>query len=626
MRSILIGSLISLWLVACNAPSKPASPENTVAGAIETAAEPTESQRLNQWFEAQYEQELLFSPITLTMQGRKDRYAEIDDFTEAAADKQLAWKGKSVDEMKASFDYAALDDEAKTSWDLWEYQYQQSLRGKEFRKQDYVFHQMGGVHTFIPTFMINFHKVDSLQDMQDYISRLGQAALGIDQLIVLAEQAATAGVHAPRFAYDIVTEQVQKIIGGQPFDDGDNDSALWADAQSKIKQLLENKSIDQTQADQLTIEARTALTKALAPAYQNLVGFLKADYANTTEFAQGASALPRGAAYYNYRLAAMTTTNMTADEIHQLGLSEVSRLRGEMALVQQQAGFEGSLQEFFVFQRESKQDPRLYFQDPENGAQNYIDEATAAINNIKQQLPNYFGILPKADLVVKRVEAFREQDGAAQHYYAGTPDGSRPGTYYAHLSDMSAMPRNQLEVIAYHEGIPGHHMQIAIAQELTGIPTFRTQANATAYTEGWALYAELFAKEIPETYQDPYSEFGRLASEMFRAIRLVVDTGLHAKGWSQQKAIDYFSENSPEPLTGIKSEVMRYLVIPGQATSYKVGMLDILRLRKMAEQQLGNAFDIRAFHDAVLSGGALPLSLLDRRIQQWIKRTKANAN
>ncbi len=256
------------------------------------------------------------------------------------------------------------------------------------------------------------------------------------------------------------------------------------------------------------------------------------------------------------------------------------------------------------------------------GAQDYIDEAAAAIDNIKAELPNYFGILPKADLVVKRVESFREQDGAAQHYYPGTPDGSRAGTYYAHLSDMQAMPRNQLEVIAYHEGLPGHHMQISIAQELEGIPTFRTQADATAYSEGWALYAELLAREIPNTYVDAYSKFGQLASEMFRAIRLVVDTGMHAKGWSQQQAVDYFSENSPEPLTGIESEVMRYLVIPGQATSYKIGMIDILRLRKMAETELGDAFDIKGFHDAVLSGGALPLSLLDRRIEQWIATQK----
>lgn len=247
----------------------------------------------------------------------------------------------------------------------------------------------------------------------------------------------------------------------------------------------------------------------------------------------------------------------------------------------------------------------------------YLDGATERLNYIADQLPLFFGTLPKADLVVKRVEPFREQDGAAQHYYPGTPDGSRPGVYYAHLSDMSAVPTNQLEVIAYHEGNPGHHMQIAIAQELTSVPTFRTQAGFTAYTEGWGLYAELLAKEMG-AYNDAYSDFGRLSTEMWRAVRLVVDTGLHAKGWTEQQAIDYFAANTPEPMESIRSEVRRYIVTPGQATSYKIGMLKIIELRKKSEAALGDKFDIRAFHDTILGGGAMPLNLLERRIDTWI--------
>jgi uncharacterized protein (DUF885 family) len=234
--------------------------------------------------------------------------------------------------------------------------------------------------------------------------------------------------------------------------------------------------------------------------------------------------------------------------------------------------------------------------------------------------------MPKADLVVKRVEAFREQDGAAQHYYPGTPDGSRAGTYYAHLSDMNAMPKNQLEVIAYHEGLPGHHMQISIAQELQDVPQFRTQAGFTAYSEGWALYSEVLAKEIPGTYTDPYNRFGQLTSEIWRAIRLVVDTGLHAKGWTEQQAIDYFMQNSPEPLESVTSEIRRYIVMPGQATSYKIGMLKIQELRHKAENALGDQFDIRGFHDAVLGGGAMPLPILERAIDQWIDSVKTSAN
>jgi uncharacterized protein (DUF885 family) len=290
-----------------------------------------------------------------------------------------------------------------------------------------------------------------------------------------------------------------------------------------------------------------------------------------------------------------------------------------MEKVKEQVGFKGTLQDFFKFTRE---DNRFFFPNGDAGAQAYVDEATAKLNFIKSRLPDFFGILPKADLIVKRVEAFREQPGAAQHYFQGTPDGSRPGVYYAHLSDMRAMPKHQLEVIAYHEGNPGHHMQISIAQELTDVPRFRTQAGFTAYVEGWALYSEFLAKEMG-AYADPYSDFGRLSTELWRAIRLVVDTGLHAKGWTEQQAVDYFVANSPSAEGAIRSEVQRYIVVPGQATAYKIGMAKIQELRRRAETELGDKFDIRGFHDTVLGGGAMPLALLERRVDAWVASRKA---
>jgi uncharacterized protein (DUF885 family) len=285
-----------------------------------------------------------------------------------------------------------------------------------------------------------------------------------------------------------------------------------------------------------------------------------------------------------------------------------------MEQIMRAVGFEGDLQDFFTFVRDSEQ---FYFPDTDEGRQAYIDAVEDKLDFINQRLPDYFGLLPKADLVVKRVEPFREQDGAAQHYMSGTPDGSRPGIYYIHLSDMTAMPMPQLEVIAYHEGNPGHHMQNSIAQELEGTPTFRTQANFSAYGEGWGLYSELLAKEMG-AYDDPYSDFGRLSSEMWRALRLVVDTGLHSKGWTEQDAIDFIVQNSPEPMESVVSEVRRYIVWPGQATSYKVGMIKILGMRAHAREVLGEAFDIRGFHDTVLGGGAMPLSVLERRVDNWI--------
>jgi len=377
---------------------------------------------------------------------------------------------------------------------------------------------------------------------------------------------------------------------------------------------------------------------------------------NASEISQGVGALPDGEAYYNERLANQTTTDLTADEIHQIGLDEVARLKAEMEVIRNSVGFDGDLKAFFAMLRDSKDDQRHYYPDTDEGRQAYIDDATAAIENIKAKLGAYFGILPKADLEVRRVEAFREQPGAAQHYFPGTPDGSRPGIYYAHLSDMTAMPKGELEVIAYHEGLPGHHMQIAIQQELESVPTFRTQAGFTAYSEGWGLYSEFLAKAIQQelesvptfrtqagftaysegwglyseflakemegTYTDPYSDFGRLGSEIWRAIRLVLDTGLHAKNWTEEQAVQYFLDNSAITEAQARSEVQRYMVMPGQATSYKIGMLKIQELRGKAEQALGDKFDIRGFHDAVLGGGAVPLSVLETMVDQWVAQVQ----
>ncbi|RYG12339.1 MAG: DUF885 domain-containing protein, partial [Burkholderiales bacterium] len=481
--------------------------------------------------------------------------------------------------------------------------------------------QMNGAQSFLPTVLISFHKVDDESDYTAYVSRLKATSRAFDQLLERARKSADTGVRPPKFAYEGVIDQSRKVIAGAPFSAG-ADSAIWADAQAKADALAKAGKITPERAAALKEEARKALLEQFKPAYERVIAWSEEDLPNAPVNATGVgSTHSNGKAYYEYQLRQMTTTNMTAEEIHALGLKEVERIKGEMTALKEQVGFKGDLDAFFAF---IDSDPQFKFPNTDAGRQAYIDEATRVIANIKTQLPNYFGLLPKADLVVKRVEAFREQPGAAQHYFPSTPDGSRPGVYYAHLSDMDAMPKPELEVIAYHEGLPGHHMQIAIAQELTGVPKFRTQAGVTAYAEGWGLYSEWLAKEIPNTYQDPYSRFGQLSSEMWRAIRLVVDTGLHAKGWTETQAVEYFDANSAVPLTAIKSEVQRYLVMPGQATAYKIGMIRIQELRKKAETELGDKFDIKGFHDTVLGGGALPLTLLERRVDQWIASQKAN--
>lgn len=616
MRQTLIACALALALTG---PAGAATPQAGAAwsppAAISQADIEAETERLNQWFEKKYEEQLRFSPLQLTFQGRKDLYDQLDDLSEQATLDQVAWQKSSVEEMEKTFAYAKLSDEGKFSYDLWKLQYENARDGLPFLVDRYAFDQMKGAQSFLPTILINFHKVDEEADYSAYVARLAATARAFDQLLERARKSARQGVRPPKFAYEGVIDQARKVIAGAPFSEG-KDSSIWADAQAKADALVKNGKIDAERAASLKQQARTVLLEQFKPGYERIIAWCEQDLPNAAVNASGVgSTHANGKAYYEYQLRQMTTTNMTADQIHALGLKEVERIKGEMNALKNRVGFKGDLDAFFAF---IDSDPRFKFPNTDAGREAYIDQATRVIANIKAQLPNYFGLLPKADLVVKRVEAFREQPGAAQHYFPGTPDGSRPGVYYAHLSDMDAMPKPELEVIAYHEGLPGHHMQISIAQELTGVPRFRTQADFTAYSEGWGLYAEWLAKEMPNTYQDPYSEFGRLSSEMWRAIRLVVDTGLHSKGWTEQQAVDYFDANSAVPLAAIQSEVQRYLVMPGQATAYKIGMIRIQELRRKAEAELGDRFDIKGFHDTVLDGGALPLTLLDRRVDQWI--------
>ena len=609
-----LGLALAIALAACSQDTDTTSADNA---SVETAQTTV---TLTQWLDEQYETELQFSPIELTFLGRKERNDELDAFTLEAFAEQLAWKTESVAQMKVLFDPEQLTDDELLSFDLWAYQLQRMQESEAFFYDGLVFDQMNGVQSFVPTFLINFHRVENADDMTAYIKRVKAVKPRMQEAIANAVKGAEKGVISPSFALDGTITQAQSIITGKPFDrNAEKDSDLWADMRQEVQTLLEAGTIDAIAAEQLTTQAKDALVNYLQPAYEDIIQWAENEKDRAPKVSTGVGSQPGGGAYYAYRLRSQTTTDLSADEIHQIGLDEVARLRKDMEAIKDQVGFVGSLSAFFEHVRDGEWN---YYPNTDEGRQAYIDDATAAIDGIKAELPNYFGLLPQADLVVKRVEPFRERDGAAQHYYPGTPDGSRPGIYYAHLSDMTAMPKNQLEVIAYHEGLPGHHMQISIAQELEDVPQFRTQARFTAYSEGWGLYSEYLAKEIPGTYQDPYQDFGRLTGEIWRAIRLVVDTGLHAQGWTEQEAINYFAANSPEPLESITSEIQRYIVMPGQATTYKIGMLKILDLRAEAKAALGNNFDIRAFHDVILGGGALPLPLLERQVGRWINETQ----
>lgn len=618
LRPLVLALALAFAAPLASAQSTATPPASPALTGVPAAA--AETIRLNAWLDAQYETALQFSPIGLTFLGRKELYDQLDDVSDAATERQIAWRRASVEAMTRTFDRDTLDLEGQLSYDLWTLAYEDAAAQFPYRRNAYVFTQMMGPQAMLPTLLINFHNVDTEADYLAYISRLRAIPVTFDTLLSQVRQSAEAGIRPPRFAYDGIIEQSRNVIGGAPFAEGD-DTALWADLVKKADALRDAGTIDAARADTLKADARAALIDAVGPGYQRVIAWYTGDIDNAAENPAGVSTTQQdGAAYYAAQLRQNTSTDLSAEQIHDIGLRDVTRLHSDMEAIRDEVGFDGDLQAFFRF---IATDSQFKFPDTDAGRQGYLDESTRLLANIKQQLPQFYGLLPKADLVVRRVESFREEPGAAQHYFPSSPDGARPGIYYAHLSDMDAMPKPELEVIAYHEGLPGHHMQIAIAQELTGVPQFRTQYSSTAFSEGWGLYSEWQAKEIPGTYADPYSRYGQLSSELWRAVRLVVDTGMHAKGWTEQQAVDYFNANTGFPQATIRSEVRRYLVWPGQATAYKIGMIRIQALRANAQERLGDRFDVRGFHDAVLGGGALPLNLLETRVNAWVEQVAA---
>ena len=606
-----------LLLVACG-ETPPTTTEITATPAPEPVAVISETERLNSWLDEQYEEQLEFSPQTRSVLGDKTDYDQLNDATLEAQDRVLEWRRQSVASMRSDFDYEALNEDGKLSYDMWEYTLEQAEAAYPYRNYGYIFGR-GGPHASLPSFMISFHRIDDASDLQAYLSRLQQIDRVLGDLLDRSRQQAADGIRQPRFNYEFALTEIDRVTSGVPFntDDGSPNSPIWVDLQGKVDALVESSVLNSEAAQEYLTQAREILSGEVLGAYDEVRAWLEQDIANSSDEPQGVWALPDGENYYNQRLARMTTLELTADEIHNIGLSEVERLLAEMEAVKQQTEFEGTLQEFFVYVREDEQ---FYYANTDEERQEYLDVNNGYLDSIAERLPEYFGRLPKAPLVVRRVEAFREQAGAAQHYRQGAPDGSRPGVFYSHMSDMSTLAKWQIEDIAYHEGNPGHHMQISIQQELTDVPRFRTQYRTTAYTEGWGLYSEWLAKEMGG-FQDPYSDFGRLAGEIWRAVRLVVDTGIHSRRWSEEQAVQYFLDNSPIPEGAVRSEVKRYFSNPGQATAYKIGMLNFQEARANAEAALGDAFDIREFHDVVLGAGAVPMPIMHARVERWVEET-----
>lgn len=602
---LLLGSLL---ISGCG--PKTAEPSAVVPTVAQQQVDMNE--RANQLFEQIFNERVQRNPVLQTSLGIKDDYDKWQDLSDAAFEAELALTRQHLALLEA-IDVAALDNQTRLSYQLMHKQLQEMLEDARWRLYSYPVNQMFGVHSQVPALLINQHKIDSVDDAKAYIARLNAVPELFRQLQHLLTQSAEAGIIVPKFVFPHLYSASENLLQGAPFSE-QGDSTLLADFSSKVAAL----PLSEHEQKLLLDEARVALITSVGPAYRSLISFLQQleQQAGTDD---GVWRFPDGAAFYQNRLARMTTTDYSAEQIHQLGLKQVERIHGEMRQIMQQVGFAGDLAEFFVFMREA---PQFYYPDTEEGRAAYLAEATAVIDHMRTRLDELFLVKPKAEMIVKAVEPFREQTAGKAFYQRPSMDGSRPGVYYANLYRMSDMPKYQLEALAYHEGIPGHHMQLAIAQELDGIPKFRRFGGATAYIEGWGLYSELLPKEIG-LYQDPYSDFGRLAMELWRAARLVVDTGIHAKKWSREQAIQYLVDNTPNPEGDAVKAIERYIVMPGQATAYMVGMIKLLELRELAKSELGERFDIREFHNVVLKNGAVPLDVLEQLVKDYIASKRA---
>jgi uncharacterized protein (DUF885 family) len=549
------------------------------------------------------------NPEAAAQLGLRVRYGEWDDRSEAGDLARRRLAERQLAELRETIDRRRLDGEGQLSWDLFADLQQRRIDGWRWRNHDYVFDHRSGPHTSAPAFLINTHRVESEADADAYVSRLRGMLRRFATALERADRAEARGVMPPRWVFPQIVVGARNVVTGRPFDDGPADSTLLADFRKKVAAL----DLPGERKDALVAAAERALLESVKPAYDAVIAWAGAAEGRASPD-DGVWKLPHGAAYYDDRLARYTTTTLGADAIHELGLREVARLHADVRQVMQRVGFEGDLKAFFDYVRD---DDRFYYPDTEEGRAAYLAEATRVIDAMRARLPELFRTLPKADVVVKAVEPFREASASKAFYQRPTVDGSKPGTFYVNLYRMRDMPKTELEALAYHEGVPGHHMQRAITLELSELPMFRKNGSYTAYTEGWALYSERLPKEVG-FYQDPYSEFGRLTLELIRAVRLVVDTGLHARGWTREQVVQYHLDNTPLPEGSAVRATERYIVNPGQATAYMVGQLRIIELRQRAERELGDRFDVRDFHDVVLRSGPLPLDVLERQVEEWI--------
>jgi len=557
---------------------------------------------LNNLLDEQWEYSMRQSPIYASMLGDKRYNDKINDFSQEAIDADLEHERQFIPRLEA-IDTTGFPDQEILNKLLMIRDMRMDLEGARFKSWEMPVNQQGGVHLFLPQ-LANTLPFDTVKDYEDFVTRIKQFPRLFDQNIVQMRKGMADGLMPPRILLEKVVTQSSTI-------------ANMAPEESPFLQPFKKfpDSISEADRTRLREAAITVIRDSINPAYAKFAAFVRDEYAPKGRTEPGVWSLPDGAERYAFRVKESTTTNLTPEEIHQIGLAQVKEIEGRMLQVANQLGYK----DLKSFGAAVKADPKLH----PKSRQEILDLYTKYIDTMYTKLPDLFGHLPKGHLDVMPIEEFREKD-AATHYLQGTPDGSRKAHVMVNTGDFANRTTLDIETTAYHEGVPGHHLQIALAQELPELPKFRQQEYYTAYTEGWALYSERLGKEVGY-FQDPYSYFGHLQDDLLRAIRLVVDTGFHYKHWSRQQVVDFFHDHSLIDEPEVQSETDRYMAWPAQALGYKIGQLEILKLRAYAKDQLGDRFDIRAFHDQILTGGALPMDVLGDRIHHWVAEQKASA-
>jgi uncharacterized protein (DUF885 family) len=500
-----------------------------------------------------------------------------------------------------------LDDGRQLSYDVLDWFLTNGVEGEAWMFHNYPVNQLFGVQNNLPTFMVNVHQIRDLRGARHYVARLEQFPRKFRQTLEGLKLRESMGIIPPKFTVEKVLTEMRNFIEAAP-----DEHLLYTHLQSSLDRLEGVTGADKA----AVLEAgRAAVADAVIPAYRELIAYFEALQPKATTN-HGVWALPDGDRYYAWCVKNHTTTDMSPEQIHQIGLSEVGRIEAEMNAILMAEGYRtGSVGARLTA---LALEPRFQYPDTDEARAQILADYQAIIDEIDAGLDPYFDLRPKVGVKVERIPEFREQTAPGAYYNPPPLDGSRPGVFYANLRDVREIYTWGMRTLAYHEATPGHHFQIAIAQELQGVPTFRRLGLFTVYVEGWALYAEYLAKELG--YQDdPYDDLGRLQAEMMRAVRLVVDTGLHHKKWTREQAIEYFLEKTGQPEADVVSEIERYIVMPGQALAYKVGMLKILELREQARLALGPAFDLREFHNVVLRDGALPIAVLEQQVQRYIE-------